>query len=168
MSGLGNEVRRRGVVAVFSVHGVGDRRNSPTRISADQLKRIDAAVAEAIAEMEIVRRPKRRQVAVDANFGIPHAFARLGWRVDDGIDERIGRAQSNGRRGVLRHTNQRDLGHVKGLYPVAVAALHCCEEIVDDANDRSAIAGRTAVGSIRTCAPGGSQQHNDKGQAKQR
>ena len=58
MSGLPNSLRRRGVVAAFVSPGEGDRDDLPGAIDADELEGVHAAVAEAIAHVKLVGRPK--------------------------------------------------------------------------------------------------------------
>src|SRR5687768_11325922 len=69
---LGLSTRRRRRRAGGRLDRVGERRESPPPAGTYQMKRIDAAVTEAVPDVEVVGRPERREVAADLHAGIPH------------------------------------------------------------------------------------------------
>src|SRR5687768_8639556 len=76
----------------LSPRGVRERDDLPAGTRLEQLKGIDAAVAEFVAEVEVVFRPYRGERAVDAHFGPEHPLiprlGRAGQRLDELGDPR--------------------------------------------------------------------------------
>src|SRR5688500_6570134 len=61
--------RRRGRTAL-SLHGEAERGDAPLAVRPHHLESVEAAVAELLAAMEVVRRPQRREWKADAHLRV--------------------------------------------------------------------------------------------------
>jgi hypothetical protein len=127
--------RNRVLVMLQWAWGIADGHDLPAFRSAIERERVDAAMAEALAQMECVEGPDGRQVAIDADFRGIHLFIEdeIGRRAGDGAQEIVHRRR-------LNHAGRRDAVEARGAIERAahhrrVAGSHPFEEPFDHGHD---------------------------------
>lgn len=95
---------------VAGSHRIRDGRYAP-RVSSNEVKAVMSAVAEDLADVKVVWCPDACDVAIDANFRIPHAFDEKWTGTRDAGDEGIDRLRSNdGSALVVNHRREMGFG----------------------------------------------------------